>query len=57
MKNLKKNTTKNKIEFSTINEMLDFKYGKIGTPERDRFNKEAEIFLNSNIKVNKNDKI
>ena len=34
---------------STFDELLDIKYGKIGTPERDEYKAKANIFLISGI--------
>jgi len=44
-----KKTEKNKQEFSTINEMLDSKYGVSGTPEREKFNRETILFMISEL--------
>lgn len=44
-----KNKENNKINFSTVNEMLDAKYGKSGTVEREKFNKETILFMISEL--------
>jgi len=37
--------TKNIKEAKTFDELLDIKYGKIGTPKRDEFEEKAQYFV------------
>jgi len=46
MKNLEQ---KNNTNFETINEMLNNKYGEIGTKERELFNRESILFMISEL--------
>ncbi len=41
---MKKETKNNEVDFESINQMLDTKYGKEGTAEREQFNREAVLF-------------
>lgn len=36
---------KNLKQAKTFDELLDLKYGKVGTPRRDKFEKEAQYFV------------
>jgi hypothetical protein len=39
-------------ELSTFNDLLDEKFGKQGTPERERFNKESLVWVDDNMSDN-----
>jgi len=41
--------TKDLKKAKSFDELLDIKYGKIGTPKRDKFEKEAQYFVISEI--------
>ncbi len=45
LKTEKKVTMKDLKDVTTFDELLDRKYGKLGTPERDEFEKKSKAFI------------
>lgn len=51
---MKKKNIKN---FSTFDELLDIKYGKVGSPKRDKFEKNAKNFIINEVIIVKSYKL